>query len=143
VHVLVVALLLLLLVVAGCGAQEQAEPLPRGLADELAERSDAVAERLEAGDPCGARAEAEALQQQTIAAVNAGRVPPRFQEELTSAVGGLVASIECVPADPEPATTAEDDDDDDGGDDDDDDDERGGKGKGNGPGKGKGKGRRA
>jgi hypothetical protein len=100
------------------------------VAESLAARSDAVAERLEAGDACAARAEAETLQGEAIAAVNDGRVPGRYQEELVGSVNALVESIECVPpADEE----AENDDEADG------DDEGRGKGKEKGRGK---KGRR-
>ena len=89
-----------------------------------------MAERLEGGDACAAREEAEALQADTIAAVNDRRIPQPFQEDLVGFVAALVDSIECAPASaPEdeegdaPATTgdagpAEDDDeeqDDDGG----------------------------
>ena len=56
-----------------------------------------VARRLESGNACSARAEAEALQADTIAAVNAGRIPARYQEDLVSSVAVLVDSIECVP----------------------------------------------
>jgi hypothetical protein len=169
------AALLFALVVAGCGGgnggeREQVEPrLPLQLAAELAEQSDVVAERLEANDPCGARAEAEALQQRTITAVNDGRVPPRYQEELTSTVGALLASIECAPAEPPPPTveepppptveeppppTVEEPDEEETDDEDDEENEGqgkgdrgqsgkgGGKGGGEGGGKGKGKGRR-
>ena len=104
------ALLLLLLAAAaaGCGGSEPVPPpsLPAALAADLAARSDAVAQRLEAGDGCGARAEADALQADAIAAVNAGRVPARYQEELVSSVAVLVASVECVP----PPVADEDDD---------------------------------
>lgn len=106
------ALLLLVLaaVAAGCGSGEPppAPLLPAQVADALAARSDAVAQRLEQGDGCGARGEAEALQADTIAAVNSGRVPARYQEELSSAAAALVASIECVPA---PLADEEEDDD--------------------------------
>jgi hypothetical protein len=71
--------------------------LPAPLAAELAARADAVASKLDAGDSCGARAQAEALQADAIAAVNAGRVPAAYQEELGAAVSSLVASIECTP----------------------------------------------
>ena len=70
-----------------------------------------MAAKLEAADGCGARAEAERLQAETIAAVNAGRVPTRYQEELGAAVSSLVASIECTP--PVTTTTEEADDSDD------------------------------
>jgi hypothetical protein len=53
-------------------------------------------------------AEAEALQEQTIQVVNERRVPPRYQEELTSAVNSLVASIECeLQVEPPPPTVSE------------------------------------
>jgi hypothetical protein len=102
------------LLASGCGGgdggeQEQATAkLPQPVADDLARRSDVVAGRLEANDPCGALAEAEALQEQTIQVVNEGRVPPRYQEELTSAVNSLVASIDCeLQVEPPPPTEAE------------------------------------
>lgn len=72
--------------------------LPAQVADGLAARSDAVALRLDQGDGCGARAAAEDLQADAIAAVNAGRIPARFQEELVSSVAALVASIVCAPS---------------------------------------------
>lgn len=104
-------LLPLLLVAAGCGGgEESASPLPAPVANELAARSDAVAERLEAGDACGARAEADALQAAAIDAVNDGRVPARYQEELVSSVGALATSVECVP----PPVARENDDGEDG-----------------------------
>lgn len=100
------------------------------LAERLAARSDAVAERLESGDACAARAEAEALQEEAIAAVNGRRVPRPFQEHLLGSVTALVESIECVP----PAPVAEEDDDDEIEDEEDDDE---GRGKGKKKGKGK------
>ena len=57
-----------------------------------------MAARLDARDACGARAEAERLQADTIAAINAGRVPTPYQEELGAAVSALLGSIECTPA---------------------------------------------
>ncbi len=116
---LAAAFTVVLLVVAGCGGEEggggdgdeQAQAtakLPQPVADDLARRSDVVAQRLEANDPCGALAEAEALQAQTIQVVNEGRVPPRYQEELTSAVNSLVASIDCeLQVEPPPPTVSE------------------------------------
>ena len=103
-----------MLALTGCGGADsttEAPPLPQALAGDLAARSDAVAERLDGGDVCGARAEAEELQRLTIAAVNGGRVPPRYQEELTAAVGALLSSIACVeaPAAPPPAEPTDDD----------------------------------
>ena len=94
--------------------------MPAGVASELATASDSVAAKLEAGDPCGARADAESLQQRTIEAINAGRVPVRYQEELGAAVTALAASIHCPvtpPTTPETTVTEESDE----GDEDDDD----------------------
>jgi hypothetical protein len=92
----------------GCGgAKVEAPPppaFPRSLATALAARSDAVADALAAGDSCGALAQAHRLQRQTIAAINEGRVPPRLQEQLSSAVNELVARVTCVPPAPAPAT---------------------------------------
>ena len=50
------------------------------------------------GDDCRALSLAQQLQQETIAAINAGRVPGGFQEQLGSTVGDLVSRIQCVPA---------------------------------------------
>jgi hypothetical protein len=120
-------------VLAGCGESgKRSAPRPTGiptqLASNLAARSDAVAERLAANDGCGALAAAKQLQQQTIAAVNARRIPARFQEPLLGAANDLVLRIHCAPP-PTPAAGA-------------DDDEHGKeKGKGHGKGHGKGKGK--
>jgi hypothetical protein len=67
------------------------------VASHLAERSDAVAAALDAGDSCRARDEALHLQQETIAAINARRVPAPFQEPLAGSVNDLVSRIVCVP----------------------------------------------
>jgi hypothetical protein len=102
------AALLVALVLAGCGSGEQrrAAPqpkLPRAVATELAARSDRVAAALDGGDTCGARAEAERLQRDTIKAINDRRVPRPFQEHLVAAVNDLVSRIQCTP----PADEAE------------------------------------
>lgn len=87
---------------AGCGGERSAAPgLPAQVADGLAAQSDAVAQRLDRGDPCGARTAAEGLQADAIAAVNAGHVPRRLQEELVSSITALVGSIECAPGEHE------------------------------------------
>jgi hypothetical protein len=90
---------LLALLLAGCGGTEREQApqprLPERLGEELATRSEEVAGQLKANDPCGARTEAEALLQETIAAINERGIPPSYQEELTSSVNALVASITC------------------------------------------------
>jgi hypothetical protein len=89
------------LCLAGCGAgaERRAAPqpkLPRPVAAALAQRSDAVADALGAGDDCTALTHARALQQQTIAAINAGRVPGPLQEPLQTTVNDLARRIRCV-----------------------------------------------
>jgi hypothetical protein len=88
-----------------CGGAKQSEPpptLPRSLASSLAAQSDAVAEALASGDSCRAQALARELQTRTIAAINQGRVAPRLEEQLSSAVNALAARVSCVPP---PVTT--------------------------------------
>jgi hypothetical protein len=87
---------------AGCGggSDHRAAPppkLPPALGSGLAAQSDRVAHALDVGDDCGAVALAKELQQQTIAAINAHRVPAPFQEDLTASVTDLVSRIQCVP----------------------------------------------
>ncbi len=89
------------LCLAGCGAGDEPRTapqptLPRSLALSLAQSSDGVVAALEAGDPCRALTLARALQQQTIAAVNAGRVPAPFLEPLQSTANDLAGRIVCV-----------------------------------------------
>jgi hypothetical protein len=95
------------LCLSGCGGAKRAAPhpptLPRSLATAFAARSDAVADALVAGDSCRAVALARQLQRETIAAINRGRVPTSFQENLTGAVNDLAARVTCVP--PPPTST--------------------------------------
>jgi hypothetical protein len=90
------------LCIAGCGSgsERRAAPqpkLPAPVASALAARSDEVAQALVGGDPCRALTLAQQLQRETIAAINAGRIPGAFQEQLGSTVGDLVSRIQCVP----------------------------------------------
>jgi hypothetical protein len=96
------AALAIALWLAGCGSgsERQVAPqpkLPAPVASALASRSDEVAQALAGGDQCRALSLAERLQQEAIAAINAGRVPGAFQEQLGSTVGDLVSRIRCVP----------------------------------------------
>jgi hypothetical protein len=96
------AALAAVLCLAGCGggSERRAAPqprLPQPVAAALASRSDEVARALTAGDPCRASSLAEQLQRETIAAINDGRIPAAFQEQLGSTVGDLVSRIQCVP----------------------------------------------
>jgi hypothetical protein len=63
----------------------------------LASRSDEVAQALDGGAQCRALSLAQRLHRETVAAINAGRVPGAFQEQLASTVGDLVSRIRCVP----------------------------------------------
>jgi hypothetical protein len=97
-----IALILTAAALAGCGgAKQHAAPpqpkLPAALAQQLAAQSDAVAAKLDAGDGCGALAAAQSLQQLTIAAINAHRVPAALQETLSAAVNDLPGRIHCAP----------------------------------------------
>jgi hypothetical protein len=100
-----IALLSTAALLAGCGGHaRRATPpppkLPAMVADQLATRSDAVAAKLDAGDGCGALAEARSLQQQTIAAINHGLVPTALQEPLSAAANDLTTRIPCNPPPP-------------------------------------------
>jgi hypothetical protein len=115
------------LAAAGCGGGERSAEtsaprptLPRSVADDLAARSDAIADALDAGDVCTAAVHADELKDATIAAINNGQVPSAFQEDLQARANELVNTINCPP----PPTTTEEDD-------------KGGKGKGRGRGKDK------
>ena len=96
------AALAAVLYLAGCagGSEHRAAPqsrLPQPVAAALASRSDEVARALTAGDPCGAHGLALQLQRETLAAINAGRIPGAFQEQLGSTVVDMVSRIQCVP----------------------------------------------
>lgn len=133
---------------AGCGAapeQEAAPPaLPAPLADDLAGRADAVAAHLAAGAPCAAAGEADDLVHATVAAIQAGQVPPQLQEELLAGAQELLHRIECLPAasppPAEPHDDGDDDRDDDRGEDDDEDEDEDERGEDKGKGRGKGRG---
>jgi hypothetical protein len=100
------------LCLGGCGGDaKRATPpptLPSALAGSLAARSDSVADALEGGDSCRALTLAQQLQSDTIAAINARRVAPRLQEELTSAVNDLASRVTCTPPAAPARNTGED-----------------------------------
>jgi hypothetical protein len=95
--------LLAALCLAGCGGgtSHRAAPrpaeLPRSLAEALASQSEQIAQALDAEDSCRASSLARALQVNTIAAINAGRVAGPLQEPLASAVTDLTTRIRCTP----------------------------------------------
>jgi hypothetical protein len=91
---------------SACGGAKHSAPPPptlsSSLASSLAAQSDAVAGALASGDSCRAQTLARGLQARTIAAINQGRVEPRLQEQLSSAVNALAARVRCVPPPPAP-----------------------------------------
>ncbi len=96
-----VALLTLAVLLAGCGASRgtASEPsLPASLATRLAAYADETARLAAAGDACGAREQALALQGATVAAINARQVPGALQEPLQSSANDLVNRIVCTPS---------------------------------------------
>lgn len=110
----------------GGGGEEEEAPPPRPalaapVAERLAAKSDEIANALDAGDVCTAAVRADELQAETLNAINAGQVPPAFQEDLSARVNELVNEVNCPP----PVVTTNEDDED--------------KGKGKGKGKGKNK----
>jgi hypothetical protein len=95
-----VALLALVLGGAACGGDGDEPALNPAVAEELAARSDAVADLLAAGEACSAEEEAQALARAVEGAAADGRVPPELSGELARAVADLQARIECEQAEP-------------------------------------------
>jgi hypothetical protein len=89
----------LAIALAGCGhstktsAQEPA--LPRPVANDLAGKSDQIAEALDSGDVCGAATLADRLKDAVDAAVSSGRVPPAFHDELEQTATELQNEVNC------------------------------------------------
>jgi hypothetical protein len=106
------------LAASGCGGGERsaettAPPrptLPRPLAEDLAARSDAIADALDAGDVCTAAGRADELLDATTTAINNGQVPREFQEDLQARANELVNTVNCPP----PPTTTEEEENGDG-----------------------------
>jgi hypothetical protein len=94
-----VAALSLAIALAGCGdstrtsAQEPA--LPRAVANDLAAKSDQIADALDSGDLCGAARLADRLEDAVDAAVSSGQVPPAFQDELEQTATDLQNEVNC------------------------------------------------
>ncbi len=115
---------------AGCGGGEQdaerrSEPpkIPSAAADDLADRSQAVADKIDGGDVCGAAHEADALLGRVEALIADGKIPRRYREELRTQALWLRNNVNCPQPAPPPQQEEEEDDK---------------KGKDNGKGKGKG-----
>ena len=90
---------------AGCGGRDDAvapqEPrLPRPVGETLAARSVAIADLLDQGDDCRARAEAVALRGDVREAVESQRIPEELRPQLEATADRLLAEISCVEAPP-------------------------------------------
>jgi hypothetical protein len=89
----------LAIALVGCGgstrtsAQEPA--LPRAVANDLAAKSDQIADALDSGDVCGAAGLADRLKDAVDAAVSSGQVPPAFQDELEQTATDLQNEVNC------------------------------------------------
>jgi hypothetical protein len=96
-------LLLTVLALAACGSSG-GPAIDGTVATKLARQADAVAA---AGNPCTARNRARTLQAETIAAINAGRIPTAYLEPLQGRVNEIVSELElrCLPT-PAPSSTA-------------------------------------
>ena len=97
---------------AGGGDDSSTPPRPAfapAVAESLSAAADRVADLLSAGDICGAAHAADDLHQDVIEAVNAGDVPPAFQEELGAVAAELVNEINCPPSGDEDEGEGEDD----------------------------------
>jgi hypothetical protein len=91
-----VALLLGVLALAACGGSG-GPAIDRAVALKLAAGADRIAA---ATGPCAARDRAVTLQRQTIAAINAGRIPDAYLEVIQSRVNEIVTElrVRCLPA---------------------------------------------
>jgi hypothetical protein len=87
---------------ASCGGSDSGEApkLPRALAADLADTSEAIADALDAGDVCGAAGLADQLKDAVDEAVSAGQVPPELRGEVEQAALDLQNGVNC-PAPPE------------------------------------------
>jgi hypothetical protein len=89
----------LAIALAGCGhstktsAQEPA--LPPAVANDLAAKSDQIADALDSGDVCEAAKLADGLKNAVEAAVSGGQVPPAFQGELQQTATDLQNEVNC------------------------------------------------
>jgi hypothetical protein len=91
------------LVLAGCGggdAGPEESTLSPAVAEHLAQESEAIADKLDAGDTCGAAQQADALKDEAQAAIDAGEVPTELQSELMGTVDELVNAVNCPPPPP-------------------------------------------
>jgi hypothetical protein len=84
--------------------------IERAVADQLAELSDELAGSLETGDSCAASQTAARLRDSVTQAINDGKVPELYLEDLSGLANELQAQVpECVAAPPPPVEDDGDD----------------------------------
>jgi hypothetical protein len=104
----------LALVACGGGEPEperRSEPprIPSAVANELAGKSEAVAQKIDAGDVCGAARDADVLEDRVEALIAAGEIPRRYRDELHSEAIWLQDRVNCPqPAPPQQEEEKED-----------------------------------
>jgi hypothetical protein len=135
----------LALVACGGGEPEperRSEPprIPSAVANELAERSDAVADKIDAGDICGAARDADALEDRVETLIAAGEIPRRYRKELQSEAIWLRDEVNCPQPAPPPQEDEKEDEEEKKEEKTEDDNKGKGKGNGNGEGEGNGDG---
>jgi hypothetical protein len=95
---------------AGCGdgdARPEEPGLSPAVAERLAEESEAIADRLDAGDTCGAAQQADVLEDAVEQAIGAGDVPAEFQAELLETARQLQNDVNCPQPPPPPEEDCE------------------------------------
>jgi hypothetical protein len=90
----------LAIVLAACGGGSdttdgQAAALPRAVADELAAKSDEIADALDRDDQCGAAHHADELKDEVEAAIADGRVSAAYHGELERTATELQNDVNC------------------------------------------------
>jgi len=108
-----VCMLVVVVCVAACGSgspSSVAVPrFPRGLAETLANQSEALAAFIRRGDGCAARRRAQLLEQEASSAIAANRVPKAYRSALAKGVRQASAHLPACPstqaAPPPPLTT--------------------------------------
>lgn len=92
------AAIVIAIAAAGCGsddgdAKAESASLEPAVAERLAERSESIADSLDAGDVCGAAGEADDLARE----VSDAEMPEELRAEAEGAAAELVNSVNCAP----------------------------------------------
>lgn len=97
------------LALAACGGDAGPEEagLSPAVAERLAEESEAIADKLDAGDTCGAAQQADVLEDSVERAISAGDIPAEFQSELLETARQLQNDVNCPQPPPPPEEDCE------------------------------------